>query len=90
MCHCRLYINANNKLLLLHKELSMSKVFAQWVPWLLTPDEKHIRMVMSKFSNILKPVETQDFSNTKEGEGGGLSREGVCCSILACKGHFDD
>ena len=33
---------------ILHKELGMSKVSAQWVPQFLTPDQKHIRMVMSQ------------------------------------------
>ena len=33
---------------ILHQELGMSKVFAQWVPRLLTPAQKHTRLVMSQ------------------------------------------
>ena len=37
---------------ILHKELGMSKVSAQWVPRLLTPDQKLIRLVMSELGNV--------------------------------------
>ena len=33
---------------ILHNKLGMSKVSAQWVPWLLTPDQKLTRLVMSE------------------------------------------
>ena len=33
---------------ILHNELGMSKVSAQWVPQLLTPDQKLTRLVMSE------------------------------------------
>ena len=32
---------------ILHKELGMSKVSGRWVPRLLTPDQRHTRLVMS-------------------------------------------
>ena len=38
---------------LLHKELGWSKVFARWVPRLLTPDQKRIRMVTSQASSAI-------------------------------------
>ena len=33
---------------ILHNKLGMSKVLAQWVPWLFTPDQKLTRFVMSE------------------------------------------
>ena len=33
---------------ILHKELSMSKASARWIPWLLTPDQKLTRLVVSQ------------------------------------------
>lgn len=33
---------------ILHNKLGMSQVSAQWVPQFLTPDQKHIRLVMSQ------------------------------------------
>ena len=35
-------------------------------------------------------VEAQDFSSTKGGKGGGLSRKGYGFCILGCKRHFDN
>lgn len=33
---------------ILHNELGMLKVSARWAPRLLTPDQKHTRLVMSQ------------------------------------------
>ena len=33
---------------ILRSELGMSKVSARWLPRLLAPDQKHIRLVMSR------------------------------------------
>ena len=33
---------------ILHNKLGMSKVLARWVPWLLTPDQKLTRLIMSE------------------------------------------
>ena len=38
---------------ILHNELGISKVSAQWVPWLLTPDQKLTTLVMSK-ANLVR------------------------------------
>ena len=44
---------------ILHKELGMSKVSAQWVPLLLIPDQKHTRLVMSQANlAVLRQIQT--------------------------------
>lgn len=46
---------------ILHKELGMSKVSARWVPRLLTPDQKHTRLVMSQANLVLLEADPDSF-----------------------------
>ena len=45
----------------LHKKLGKSEVSAQWVPWLLTPDQKRIRMVMSQVNLAIFEANSDGF-----------------------------
>uniref|UniRef100_A0A3Q0T381 Mos1 transposase HTH domain-containing protein n=1 Tax=Amphilophus citrinellus TaxID=61819 RepID=A0A3Q0T381_AMPCI len=76
---------------ILHNELGMSKISARWVPRLLTPDQKHTRLVTSQANLALFEANPDDFlerSSTVFSLQYGVSKTFRFLSNIKCYTHF--